>query len=124
MENTIHFEQVQVSSYGNIPMTPFFLDLGFLKLLLLLQLVDLFVRFKLLYLCCESSSSIERVGGTQMLKISVSCSGPLLSKVVWGDIVSVKLDSGNMIQDWGSHIFLLLLGPNLLVSDTSIFHML
>lgn len=79
MENTIHFEQVQVSSYGNIPMT-FFLDLGFLNLLLLLQLVDLFVRFKLLYLCCESSSSIERVGGTQMLKISVSCSGPCTIK--------------------------------------------
>ena len=39
-------------------------------------------------------------------------------------LLSVKLDSGNMIQDWGSHIFLFLLGPNLLVSDTSIFHML
>lgn len=92
MENTVHFEQVQVSSYGNIPMTPFFFDLGFLNLLLL-QLVDLFVRFKLLYLCCKSSSSIERererVGGTQMLKISVSCSGPVLSKVVWGVVLQV-----------------------------------
>ena len=29
-----------------------------------------------------------------------------------------------MIQDWGSHFFLLLLGPNLLISETSIFHML
>lgn len=59
-----------------------------------------------------------------MLKISVSCSDPVLSKVVWGDIISVKLDSGNVIQDWGSHFFLLLLGLNLLISDTSIFHML
>lgn len=30
MENTIHFEQVQVSSYGNIPMT-FFFGFGILE---------------------------------------------------------------------------------------------
>jgi hypothetical protein len=56
-----------------------------------------------------------------MLKISVSCSDPVLSKVVWGDIVNVKLDSRNMNQDMGSNLFLLLLGQNLLISNTSIY---